>query len=287
MTVCVVFGIQTLPAQTNRVAVKPPLPALKSPVESFRKLLAMPTTDRREFLTTRTTNIQSQLAQKLREYQALTPEERELRLKATELRWYLQPLMNSSPTNRAAQLALIPETMRPMVTARIEQWDRIPAPVQQMFLTNDRGASYFARVTVPTNSPPFPPTIQLRRSMTARINQLFDLTPEEKEALLSTLSDTERTQMEKTMEAFDKLSPAQRRQCLVSFKQFAGMTLIERQEFLKNAERWSKMTPEERQSWRELVSAAPKMPPIPLQIIKPPHPDNFRKPEPAATTNGG
>jgi hypothetical protein len=278
---------QPASAQTNRALLTPPLPVLRSPVDSFRALLTMPTAERRQFLATRNTNVQERIVQKIREYQNLTREEQDLRLKATELRWYLQPLMQSPATNRAAQLALIPENLRGMVAARLEQWDRIPTPVQQMFLTNEQAAGYLARVDAPTNYLPMP-TTQIRQKLAARINQLFDLTPSEKEKVLATLSEAERQQMEKTMEAFQKLSPGQRRQCLVSFKKFTGMPLAERQEFLRNAERWSQMTPAERQAWREVVSAAPNMPPLPIITIpKPPVPVSPRKSGAAVVTNGG
>ncbi len=274
-------------AQTNRVVASVPLPLLRSPVDSFRALLVMPLAERREFLATRATNVQARLVAKIREYQSLTPEERELRLKATELRWYLQPLMRSSPTNRAAQLALIPENMRALVAVRIAQWDRVAAPVQQMFLTNDQSAGYFARVTSPTNFPPLP-TTQMRKQLTARINQLFELTPDEKETVLATLSDAEREQMEKTLAAYEKLTPDQRRQCLLSFKKYVGMSLGERQAFLQNAERWAQMTPAERQSWREVVSAAPRLPPLPIRPVpQPPLPVTSHKPGVPVVTNGG
>jgi len=272
-------------AQTNRVTT-PPSPTLKSPVDSFRALLLMPTAERRQFIATRNTNAQERLVQKIREYQSLSREERDLRLTATELRWYLQPLMRSPSTNRAAQLALIPESMRDMVANRLQQWDRIPAATQQMFLTNDQAVGYLARVDALTNVPPLP-IDQRRQKMIDRVNQLFDLTPNEKENVLSTLSDAERQQMEKTLEAFQQLTPAQRRQCLLSFKQFTEMSVAERQEFLNNAKRWSQMTPAQRQSWREVVSAAPKMPPAPLiKAPTPPVPLN-RKPGASVATNGG
>jgi len=273
-------------AQTNRVVLTPPAPELRSPVDSFRALLVMPSTERRQFVASRNTNAQERIVQKIREYQSLTPEERELRLRATELRWYLEPLMQFPATNRTAQLVLIPENLRGMVAVRLEQWDRLPAPVQQMFLTNEHSAGYFARVAAPTNSQLLP-NIQIRERLAARANQLFDLTPEEKEQVLATLSDAERKQMEKTWDSFQKLTPDQRRQCLRSFKQFADMTPLARQEFLQNVERWSQLTPAERQSWRELVSLAPTLPPLPvIRIAKPPIPTLPRKPGPAAT-NGG
>ena len=270
-------------AQSNRV-ITPPNPTLKSPVDSFRTLLVMPMAERRQFIATRNTNAQERLVQKLREYQSLSPEERELRLKATELRWYLQPLMHAPATNRAAQLALIPENMREMVADRLQQWDRIPAPVQRMFLTNQQAVGYLTRVDAPPNSPPLP--VQSRQKIIDRVNQLFDLTSDEKESVFATLSDAERQQMEKTLDAFTKLTVAQRRQCLLSFKQFAEMSVPERKEFLNNAKRWSQMTPAQRQAWREIVSAAPIMPPARIKSPTPPLPLN-RKPGPSVATNGG
>jgi len=159
--------------------------------------------------------------------------------------------------------------------------------VQQMFLTNEQAVGYLARVDAPANYLARP-TVQIRLKMTARINRLFDLTSEEKDKLLATLSDSERQQMEKTWEAFKKLSPLQRRQCLLSFTQFNEMSPVEQQEFLKNAARWSQMTPAERQSWRELVSAAPNMSAVPFfKVTSPPSPVNSIKPGASATTNGG
>ena len=274
-------------AQTNPVVTPPSPPTLKSPVDAFRALLVMPAAERRQFLATRNTNVQEQLIQKIREYQALSTEQLELRLRATELRWYLQPLMRSPATNRSTQLTLIPAGIREMVADRLQQWDRMPLAVQQMFLTNDQAVGYLARLDTPTNYPPLP-TVAIRERVMERVNRLFDLTPGEKDMVLATLSEAERQQMEKTLKSFETLSPSQRRQCLISFKQLTEMSATERQEFLKNAERWSQMTPQQRQSWRELVSAAPNMPPAPfIQVPQPPGPLNPRKAGASATTNGG
>ncbi len=289
---CLLLNSTPVLASTNAQFIPPPVPpvpTMKSPVDSFRTLLVMPATDRKEHLATRSVDVQKKLVDKIREYQALTPDERELRLKATELRWYLKPLMSAPATNRAAQVKLIPENLREMVTSRIEQWDKLPSAIQQLILTNQHGASYI------TLGPPMPPGIpspagKIRTSVQHRFNQFFELTPNEKKKVLATLSDTERRQMEKTLESFDKLSPLQRRQCVASFTKFASMNPTERQEFLKNAQRWSEMSPAERQSWRELVSVAPKMPAFPQITIKrppPPLPLNPHKFPAAVTTNGG
>jgi hypothetical protein len=91
----------------------PPLPHLKSPVDLFRELLAMTPAGRENYLTNRPPGIRARILAKVREYEALDPNERELRLRATELRWYLLPLLHESPTNRAAQLAAIPDELQP------------------------------------------------------------------------------------------------------------------------------------------------------------------------------
>ncbi len=274
-------------ADTNGASLTPPLPVLKSPVESFRVLLALPSTERKQYLTNRTVDVQKRLVEKVREYQALTPEERELRLTATELRWYLLPLVSAPATNRPAQLALIPPGPRELVATRLEQWDQLTPPVQQQLLTNQQTAGYF--VGGESGSPsPVLPSEQIRRKLQGRFNRLLELTAGEKEKVLRSLSEAERRQMEKTLAAYDKLSPGQRQQCLRSFTQFATMGRAERQEFLKNAERWSQMSPAERQAWRELVSTAPIRPPLP--IIKPrtpPFPRLQNRPAPSVVTNGG
>ena len=74
----------------------PPRPRLKSPVDLFRELLAMTPAGRENFLTNRPPGIRNRILAKVREYGALDPNERELRLRATELRWYLLPLLRES-----------------------------------------------------------------------------------------------------------------------------------------------------------------------------------------------
>jgi len=274
-------------ADTNRVGLPPPLPLLRSPVDSFRVLLALPTAERKQYLTNRTVEVQQRLVGKIREYQVLTPEERELRLTITELRWYLLPLMSAPATNRTAQLALIPAGPRELVATRLQQWDQLAPPVQQQLLTDQQAANYFAGGETGTNSP-VSPADQIRRKLQGRFNQLLELTAGEKEKVLRSLSDAERRQMEKTLAAYGKLSPGQRQQCLVSFTKFATMSLAERQEFLKNAERWSQMSPAERQAWRELVSTAPTKPSLPMiKVPPPPLPRSPNRSVPSVATNGG
>jgi hypothetical protein len=221
----------------------------------------------------------------LREYESLSPDERELRLKATELRWYLMPLMHTPGTNRAAQLALIPEEDRKLVQERIQIWDILPPGVQEELLDQDMTVRYFTRLESSTEeqrqnilnqiSPERRAKLEAgiqrwrglseenRQKLLAGFNDFFELTPAEKEKALRTLSDAERRQMERTLASFEKLPREQRIACARSFEKFTGMSLAERQQFLQNAERWRLMSPNERQAWRMLVQNVQHLPPLP------------------------
>jgi hypothetical protein len=316
----VLFSIP-LPAQlaTNGTPVAPPArsaadlpplppPTLKSPVDLFRELLAMPLLERKQALTNRPPEAQKRILAKLREYQSLKPNERELRLRATELRWYLLPLMNMPRTNRQAQLARIPEEDRKLVEERLTRWDLLPPELQMELLNNDLAARYFSQVETATEEQKqkilgqMSPdrlakleagmnhwrslTEEQREAALAGFNSFFELNPRERAKALNTLSETERQQMERTLQAYSKLSLAQRRQCIHSFEKFASMSVEDRQMFLKNAERWKLMSPAERETWRKLVELAPILPPTPqARPVLPLMPSSLRRPAATVATN--
>jgi hypothetical protein len=270
----------------------PPTPSDKNPVDAFRELLSMNPGERKRFLAERSAEDRRQILAKVREYETLSPNQRELRLRATELRWYLRPLMSTAATNRAAQLSRVPPEDRQLVADRLLQWDKLPAPVQRELLANEATLHYFTEVQ--RSSPEqrrqilsgMSPARRLkleagvrewrslsperRRELTMQFNQFFDLTAAEKSRALTVLSDAERKQIEKTLRSFGHLPREQRAECIRSFEKFASLSLEERQQFLKNAERWKLMSPDQRQAWRDLVAKLP--PPFPTEVERPPHP---------------
>ena len=283
----VVFAAQ---AQTPPVPVKnisdaakllPPTPTEQSPVNFFRQLLAMSSVERNRSLTNRPPEARARILAKVREYQALGPDERELRLRATELRWYLMPLLRSPAAEREARLVQVPADLRELAKTRLTQWELLPPPLQLEFLANDKVLHSFAHVET-TNNPAANPEQQ---KIAEQFKQFFDLTPEEKQQTLGTLSEAERAQMEKTLQSFEQLPPLQRRQCVHNYAKFAGMSATERAEFLKNAESWSKMSPAERQTWRDLVTHVPLWPPAPPLVMPPLPPAMPKIPRASVATN--
>jgi hypothetical protein len=270
--------------ETGRAVPAPPLlPPIKSPVDSFRALLLMPTAEQQKLLAARPPEIRERILQKIREYRSLTSEERELRLQATELRWYLVPLLSVPATNRAARLALIPQPTRDLVEARLQHWTLLPPPLRQVLLTNEQALAYLTYGGGVAKTPSSP-TETLRRKMQQTVERFFELTQKEKEKTLGNFSEIERQQMEKSLAAFEELTPAQRGRCVRSYTRFATLSPEERHEFLKNAERWSQMTLTEREAWRELVSRARILPPLPI-LPYPPQASATSRPPAAASGN--
>jgi DNA-binding MarR family transcriptional regulator len=122
-----------------------------------------------------------------------------------------------------------------------------------------------------------------RRKMLERFKGFFDLSAQEKQKALNTLSAPERRQIEQTLRTFGSLPPDQRSQVIRSFGKFAGLSLAERQQFLKSAERWKLLSPAERQAWREVVRRLP--PPEPPDLPPLPSAPHATRSAPTVATN--
>jgi hypothetical protein len=284
-------------AQKVRPVQPPPLPP--TPVEYFRQLLKMEPNEREKELVNRP-KTREFLEAKLKEFQALSPEERENRLRTMELQWYLRPLFTGSPTNRAAQLQAIPHRDRPLIEERLKLWDQLPADQQRDVLKSELAVRVYyrpenglityaglpimstqqqARIRASTeylNSLPAEKREQIYRNF----GSFFELSDHEKARTLNSFSEAERQQMEHTLQAFEKLPPQARERCIAGFDKFRALPLSERQQFLRSAERWQAMSAKDRQAWRVIVSRkALPPPPMPPGFTNPaamrPPPDIF------------
>lgn len=287
-----------LPVSSAPAIIPPPI-LPPSPVDYFRKFLAMSPQQLQIALAHKSPKVRERILGKVNEYAALDPDDRELRLRATELRWYLMPILQAASDQRSAQVALVPSDIREIVQSRVEEWEMLPPPMQQEFLDNEHIAGYFAglNTTNDESGAPAPSDPELsrwnafsedqRQAMIGQFNDFFNLSQDEKQKALGELTDAERKQMDPTLRTFGKMSADQRAQYIRAFRKFNKMSPEERAVFLKNAQRWSKMTASERQAWRDLVAHVPQWPPLPPGIIPPtvtPTQENLRT---VAITNHG
>ena len=300
---------QTPATSPSPAPVVPPLPsATRSPIDYFRELLEASPADREKLLAGRSVEHRKVLENSLRAYQALTPDERELRLRTMDLRFYLSSFLRTAPSNRADRLQLVPAKERSLVEERLKLWDQFSTEDQKELLDNERLMRLFENVGAGARPKEIPLTVQtsnqvrqierelirwqilpeVRRVQIQRnFIRIFQLTDAEKarEQLQPlSLSPEERRLMENTLDQFKGLSPLQRDLCIRNFRKFADLSPVERRQFLVSAQEWQKMKPEDRETWRKLVSKVPQLPPLPPRAVHtPPLPPVT--PKPAQLTN--
>ena len=270
-------------AAHNSVGGTLPTVSPKSPVAKLRQLLTMTREEQDQFLSNKSEAEKLEILEKIEEYKMMRPDEREMKLKATELRWYLRPFIDAPETNRSALLASVPKKDWKMVQDRLKYWDQLPGEAKKQLQTNQAVEIFFSlpveqRIFAwATNSEPVQEEILKLQAMPGEQRQkrldgfgkFFDFTTAEKEKLMQTVVESERQQMKKTLDEYDRLPAAQRDICRRSFEKFKNMSPAEQQQYLRNAELWNRMTPTERQQWKSLVEELSTQPPAPSSDFVP------------------
>jgi hypothetical protein len=279
---CIAAWQNTARAQINPAAIvtapaPPPLPP--SPVDTFRRILAMAQPDREKFLAALTPEKRQVVMLKLDEYQGLSAQEREARLRALQVRVWVRQLIKVAPSNRVDRLAAVQPAERKIIEARLAEWDRLPAELQKEVLTNEIAIRQIARLPdfmFNAALPPFPVDPRIAQ----QLNHWGNLSKVERTEILNNfqyfledLNEKERGKVmgqhpdvAKRLAPIASLSKEQRERYLEGFKRFAALNPDERQQFLINATHWQKMSPEQRESWRILakkLSSASPPPPLP------------------------
>jgi hypothetical protein len=254
-----------------------------SPVEYFRELLALNSEARERALADKPEIQRKYLQAKLLEYEQMPPEDRELRLRVTELRYHLLPLLKTPASDRAERLKLVPERDRALIEERLKQWDSLPADVREELLENEITVRYFLRLDQAAPSRreevlrPLPEDYRSlleeklakwkeeppeeRQRMYRHFERFFELSRSEKQKALNTLPEEERTRIEGVILDFEKLQPEERVRCIENFRKLANMEKEASNRFWNNVRRWEAMTPREREAWRDLFHSLPPNPP--------------------------
>jgi len=269
-------GVLAQPASTPSA---PPLPKFHSPVEFFRQLLAATPSERDEMLSDHADEKRRVILTKIQEYTILPPPVREWRLKATELRYYLLPLMKRAPQSRGDLFEMVPEPDKDLVASRLRQWDALPAAEREAMLDSQIALRYLSRPgRIPP--PPLPPstgetfqklekTVDEWQSLpkakqdtiTDQFHSFFTLSTTEKQKTIAVFTGTEKEHLQKIVHSFEGLSDRDRRQCVVAVRKIASMSGSERAAFLRNVQRWKSLSETDRRQWRTLVAKVPPLPP--------------------------
>lgn len=313
------LALWTLAAQTACVsAAPPPAPEASgsntlysiptrpagSPIDTFRKLLAMSREEQEQFLTNYPADKRKQILKKVDEYQTLPPEIRELKLRVTELRWYLLPLLQAPRQRRPELLKSVPPPYQELIASRLQEWDVWPPALQDEVLKYEttmhyvvggspEAAAQMSIEEVPEADRPATErklaewramSPEQRRQLYGAFHHYFELSEPEQQRILATLSEPEREETEKVVNSIEKWPKDRQDAYMAAFRKYAEMSPVERYNFLKNAERWQKMSLAERQAWRDLIRRLPESPPLPAGFFPHAQPAGPSAP-PAIKTN--
>jgi len=262
-------GLPVAAQKGTNVAPMPPAPPM--PI-NFRQLLGMSAAERETILVTRSPEQRQVLQNKLREYEALPPLQRESRLCTLQLRLYLRPLMEAPLSNRLERVAAVPQPDRGLVEKRLLIWDQLSPEMQRESLTNEVVLRCLFRPEPPMPGPGGPE--MKSQEILDKINQLLESSEKEKSKVLNEFNESERQRMQKALQSFERLSKTQRERCINGFQKLAGLSGPERQQFLSNVDYWESMSPKDRQAWQALINrmSAPRPPQPPPPT--PPFPSN-------------
>ena len=283
---CIAASQNAALAQPNAPVVvtatmPPPLPP--SPVETFRKILAMSPPDREKFLAALPLEKREIVMLKLDEYQGLPAEQREERLRALQVSVHVRHLIKVAPSNRVERLAALQPTERKLVEARLAKWDELPPALQKEVLTNEIAIRHIARspdFKFNPSLPPFPPDAKVAKEL-AHWGKLSDVERTEilnqVEYFMERYSASERAKilaqrsdMKPSAALLANLAKEQSERYIAGFKRYNALTPAERQKFLSNVARWQQMSPEQRDSWRMLAKKLSSISPPPPPPMPPP-----------------
>lgn len=274
------FAAQLSPAPTLPPA--PPIPtAFQSPVQFFRDLLAMSKVERAKALASRSERSRTALHAKIQEYESMKPELRELKLRTTELRWYLKTLLPMEQAQRTAKLKLVSPPDRQLVTVRLKQWDLLSPGWRDEVLKHERTMDWLRRKAMnpssgSTSSATNPDLArwqslpkETQSGMFASFDRFFQLSETERRRTLASVPAPRRAIVAPAIRKLSALPPAKREECLDAFRKLTAMPATQQQHFFRKADQWRQMTRSERETWANLVNKFPPMPPLPPGLVIP------------------
>ena len=276
-----------------------------SPFAKFKQILELPEVKREvavESLNVSSDKHRAIISSKIKEYEAMSLNERNHKLDALDFRWHLLPLLKMEPAKRADKLTAVPERFREDILNRLNGWDKLDIQVRERLIRNESFFRYMSsfgrgsesRDAMTNHLIKMPSKLREnvekriiewrgrqksdRRKMKRHFHRFFDLQPIDQQKALSHLSVRERTKMEASLIRFKSMTIEQREIILKSFDRLADMSQVERTAFFRNSQRWNEMSNAERKQWRTLVTKMPPLPPGFEKETSPPLPPGMSDP---------
>ena len=161
-----------------------PVLASSNPVQFFRQLLQASAEERAALLAEKTETSRARIQRGLIEFESLRPEARERRLELLEFRFYLLRSLERKDESLESKLAATPDRFRTVIRTRMEHWMLYPPQLQDQLLAYNKNL--------------------------ARLEALRNSNDKQRKAILSSVSELERTRLEKDFQGWVDLPESKR-----------------------------------------------------------------------------
>ena len=268
-----------------------------SPVEKFRLLLEASSSELNSELDTYPEETRSRIRLKITEYRKLSVEKRRQKLVATELRWYLPPLLNVDQETRDLHLKKLEPILANVIYQRLLTWDTLPedlksssskssliighlskAPSLNPPLPNPSASGTLASAAQPSsqNTPSLPGAPGNSGSVKAsnpvseerlqRLQAYFGMSQEAKNATLKDASLMSDSIFMSRLNWLETMPEQLWERVLSHLIRFQELSAEEKKAFGQSIKTWNRLPQAEKQAMRNLVK---RTPPFPEKSVQP------------------
>lgn len=257
----------------------------KSPVAQFRDLLSYSEDQQRAFVIKQAPEIQSILSSKLDEYRNLPSAQREFKLVATELHFYLDPVLKSHENIDRTLFSQAPSHVQHYLNMAVEFWNGLSIPHRDLLLSKKAAVSYLISLSYKSGeSQSYDPS----KSEWDGLYSFLLMPSDQQKAFLDSVDVNPSGTINKILTAFENLDEEERKRCAHAFVCYLSFPPQLKKQLNDGLHSWAEKPPIERSLWREIAEKYPKITPIPLPpgmevsptapLTYPPFPVDYQNP---------
>jgi hypothetical protein len=240
-------------------AVKPS--SSNSPIEHFRIVLNLSSEDLEKYILRQKPHVQPILRKKIEEYASLSRAEKDFRLRATELHYYLDSLLEHNSTVSLDSLPPLPESLKEEIMRAVHFWNNLSNAQRDLLFTKKATISYLVSLSR-ENVPPLPVNRPAISPEWANMYHFLQLPYEKQKEFLGSDKLNQAPKMGKVLEAFSKLSVDEKERCANALVCFLSFPRDLQDRVADGLTYWNSLDPSERTVWREIAGRSPAILPM-------------------------
>nr|MBI1231025.1 hypothetical protein [Cytophagales bacterium] len=245
-------------------AVKPSYS--NSPIEHFRFILNLSSEDLEKYIVRQKPHVQAILRKKVEEYASLSIAEKDFRLRATELHYYLDSLLEHNSTVSLASLPPLPESLREEIMRAVHFWNNLSNAQRDLLFTKKATISYLVSLSS-ENAPPMPVNRPAMSSEWANLYHFLQLPYEKQKDFLGSHKLNKAPKMQKVLEAFSKMSMDEKERSANALVCFLSFPRDLQDRVSDGLTHWNSLDPSERTVWREIAGRSPTIVPMSNEVL--------------------